>query len=87
MHRSLFLHCEDLSYSFGGFFLGGCSYMGVGVEGEAGGEVTEHAGDRLDIYAVLECYRSEGVAEVVESDLRDACPCQHSLEHIVDAGG
>ena len=45
--------------------------MGVGVQGEACGEVTEHAADRLDVHTVLQCNGGEGVAEVVESDLGD----------------
>ena len=53
--------------------------MGIGVLGEACGEVTQHAGDCLDINSVLERYGCEGVAEVVESDLWDACPFKHSL--------
>ena len=28
--------------------------MGVGVQGESSGEVAQHSGDGLDIYAVLE---------------------------------
>ena len=59
--------------------------MGVGVQGEACGEVTQHAGYRLDINSVLERDGCEGVAEIVESDFRDTSPFQHSLEHIVDA--
>ena len=43
--------------------------MGIGVQGEACGEVTQHAADGLDVHAILECDGSEGVAEVVESDL------------------
>ena len=57
--------------------------MGIGVQGEACGEVTQHAGHRLDIHSVLEGDGGEGVAEVMESDLGDACSLQHSLEHIV----
>lgn len=53
--------------------------MGVGVQGEACGEVAEHTADRLDVHAILEGDSCEGVAEIVESDLRDAGPCQHSL--------
>ena len=53
--------------------------MGVGVQSEPGGEVAQHARDSLNVHAVLECDGSEGVAEVVESDLWDACSCQHSL--------
>ena len=58
--------------------------MGIGVQGEACGEVSQHAADGLDIYSVLECDGCKGVAEVMESDLRDASPFQHSLQHIVD---
>ena len=61
--------------------------MGVGVQGEACGEVTEHTADRFDIHAVLQGDGGEGVAEVVESDLWDPGSGQHSLEHIVDTVG
>ena len=47
--------------------------MGISIQGEAGGEVTEHAGHRLDVNSVLEGDGGEGVAEVMESDFRDAC--------------
>ena len=53
--------------------------MGIGVQGEPCGEVTQYAADGLDIDAVLECDGCEGVAEIVESDLWDACSLQHSL--------
>ena len=53
--------------------------MGVGVQSEARGEVAEHTADRLDVHAILQSYGRKGVAEVVESDLWDTCPCQHSL--------
>ena len=59
--------------------------MGVGVQGEACGEVAQHAGDGFDIHTVLEGDGGEGVAEVVEPDLRDACSLQHTLEHIINA--
>ena len=35
--------------------------MGVGVQGEACGEVTQHAGYRLDVHAVLQGDGGEGV--------------------------
>ena len=35
--------------------------MGVGVQGEACGEVTQHSADGLDVHAVLECDGCEGV--------------------------
>ena len=42
--------------------------MGVGVQGEARREVAQHPGDGLDIYAVLERQRGDGVSKVVETD-------------------
>ena len=57
--------------------------MSVGVEGESGGEVAQHTGYGFDIDTVLQCNRSEGVAEVVESDLWDAGSCQHSFQHVI----
>lgn len=40
--------------------------MGVGVQGEAGGEVTRHAGGGLDVHAVLQRQGSEGMAPIME---------------------
>ena len=57
--------------------------MGIGVQGEASGEVTQHSADCLDVHSVLECDGCEGVAEVVESDLRDSGSLQNPLQHIV----
>lgn len=57
--------------------------MGISVQGESGGEVAEHTGHGLDIHAVLQGDGCEGVAEVVESDLWDACPFKDTLQHIV----
>ena len=57
--------------------------MGVGVQSEAGGEVTQHSGHGLDVYTILQCDGCEGVSEVVESDLWNTCSCQHSFQHIV----
>ena len=59
--------------------------MGIGVQGEACGEVAQHAGHGLDIHTILERDGSEGMAEIMESDFRDAGPLQHSLQHIVNA--
>ena len=59
------------------------SHVGVGVQGEACGEVSQHAGDSLDVYAVLQCDGGEGVAEVMKSDLRDASPFEDVLRHII----
>ena len=57
--------------------------MGMGVQGEACGEVTQHAGHRLDIHTILEGNGSEGVSEVVESYFRDTHSLKNLLEHII----
>ncbi len=77
------LHTQHISHGDCRFFLGCRCYMGVGVQGEAGGEVAEDGGDRLDVHAVLQGNGGEGVAEIVEADFRDACSCQHSFQHVV----
>ena len=59
--------------------------MSIGVQSEACREVTQHTGHGLDIHTVLEGDSGEGVAEVMESDLRDASPFEDALQHIVDA--
>ena len=40
--------------------------MGIGVEGEACGEVTEHSADRFIVCAIQECNGCKGVTETVE---------------------
>jgi len=47
------LYFENLPHRFSGFLLGGGGDVCVGVEREAGGEVTQHSADRLDVYSVL----------------------------------
>ena len=65
---------------------GGCD-VGVGVQGEAGGEVTQHSGHCLDVHAILQCDGCKGMSQVVKPDLWDTSPCQHSLQHIIDTIG
>ena len=43
--------------------------MGIGIQREPGGEVAQHSGYGFCINSVLQGYCSEGVEEVVESDL------------------
>lgn len=49
--------------------------------------MAEHAADGFDVYTVLESQGGESVSQIVESDLRDACPLQDAFQHIVDAVG
>ena len=43
--------------------------MGIGVQGEACGEVTQHAGYGLDVHTILERDGCEGVAEVMAEEM------------------
>ena len=78
------LHTQQIPHGLCRFSLCRCGHMSVSIQGEACGEVAENAADGLDVDAVLEGEGCKGVAEVVESDLWDACPCQNTLQHIVD---
>ena len=53
---SAFLHdlCHEIAHLFGGTFLHLARDVGVGAECEACIKVTEHAGHRFYVYAVLE---------------------------------
>lgn len=57
----------------------------VGVQGEACRVVAQHAADRLNVHAVLQGQSGEGVAQVVEADVGQACPIQRPVEHTQDA--
>ena len=59
--------------------------MGIGVEGEACGVVSEHSRYRLDVHAVLQCNGGERVPEIVKSDLGQSCSFENSLQHMVYA--
>ena len=41
--------------------------MGIGVQGESGGEVAQHAGDGLDINTILQGEGGKGVPKLVEA--------------------
>ena len=57
--------------------------MGIGVQSESCGEVTQHSADRLDAHAVLQRDGGEGVTEIMAPNLRDASPLQNPFQHIV----
>ena len=76
---------QNFSHGLGRLLLGRCRDVGVGVQGEACREVSQHPRHRLDVHAVLEGQRSERVPEVVEPDPRQSRPLQHPVEHMQDA--
>ena len=67
------------------FELGVGGDVGVGVQCEACRVVTQHTADGLDVHAVLQGHRREGVSEVVESDAGQPSPFQNPLEHVQHA--
>ena len=48
--------------------------MSVGVQGEACGEVPQHARYGFDVHAVLQGQRCEGVAQVMKAYPWQSCP-------------
>ena len=56
--------------------------MGIGVQGEACGEASQHARYDLDVYSILEHDGCESVAKVMEFDFRNVHPCYYSFQHI-----
>ena len=76
---------EDAPHRLGGFELGVGGDVGVGVQREPRRVVAQHTADGLDVHAVLQGHRREGVSQVVESDAGQPSPFQHPLEHVQDA--
>ena len=71
------LHTQYIPHGLGGFLLCRGGDMGIGIQGEACGEVAEHSRDGFDVHAVLESDGCKDVAEVMESDIRDARHLQY----------
>ena len=60
-------------------------HMGVGVQRETRGVVTQHRGHGLHVHAVLERHRREGVPQIVEPYLWQSCPRQYPEQHMQHA--
>ena len=83
--KGLYRTGEDIAHRLCRLELGVGGDVGVGVQRETCGVVTQHRGHGLHVHAVLQGHRREGVAEIVESDAGQPCPFQHPLEHVQDA--
>ena len=60
---------QDLLHGLGRLLLSRYCDVGVGIQGEACREVSQHPGHRLDVHPILKCQCCERVPEVVEPDL------------------
>ena len=74
-HRSLHcphycLYAEDIPHSLCGFLLCRGGNVSVGVQCKPRGEVTQHAGYRLDIHPILQGDGRECVPKLVEAENR-----------------
>ena len=63
-------HTQNISHGLGGFFLRRSGDVGIGVQGEACGEVTQHAGHGLDVHTILESDGGESVPLRYNNDKR-----------------
>ena len=56
--------------------------MGVGVQGNPGAVVAQHAGDGFHIHSVLQGQSCECVPQIMEPDSRQSRPLQHPVEYV-----
>ena len=76
---------EEIADRIGGLGLHGGGNVGVSVQGEACGVMTQHGGQGFHVHTVLEGQDREGMAQAVERDFLQPCPLQYLLELIQDA--
>lgn len=75
---------DDAADGVGGVTLHSLRGVGVGAESEARVVVAQRTGQRLDVHAVLEGQRGEGVSEVVKPDVLRADGLQDLLMGVAE---
>ena len=75
---------DDAADGVGGGTLHPLRGVGVGTEGKTRVIVSQRTGQRLDVHAVLEGQRGEGVSEVVKSDVFRADGLQDLLMGVAE---
>ena len=75
---------DDAADGVGGVTLHSRRGVSVGAEGKAHVVVSQCAGQRLDVHAVLEGQRGEGVSEVVKPDVFRADGLQDLLMGVAE---
>ena len=73
---------HEVSHGLGRFVLLLPGGGGVGAQGEAGIEVSQHEGDRFHVHAVLQGCGGEGVTEIVESEMLQSDVLQDLLVEV-----
>lgn len=76
---------KQSAHRFGGFGLGERCDVGVCVEREACGVVTEHPRDRFDVYSVLQSQGCKCVTERMGGDVRQTVPLAELTKPICHA--
>ena len=62
--------------------LGRGGHVGVGVQGEPGTVVAQHAGHRFHVYPVLQSQSCERVPQIMEPNSWKSRPFQRPVEHV-----
>lgn len=68
LDASLHCHLHEISDLLRRLLLHPVCDVGVGVQRESRGEMAQHLGQGLDVHAILQCQRGEGVPQI--------CLCQ-----------
>ena len=63
--------------------LHGAGDVAVDVDGDGGGDVADDGGEGFHVHAELQGYGGEGVAQIVEADVRQACLCENIFQLFV----
>lgn len=67
---SALVSCQHIPHSLSRFLLCGSGNVSVGIQDEAGGVMTQYAGDSFDVYTVLQSQGGKGMAQIMEAKLR-----------------
>lgn len=65
--------------------LHGAGDVAVDVDGGGGGDVIDDGGEGFHVHAVLQRHGGEGVAQIMEADVRQACLCENAFQLLVSS--
>lgn len=67
LDASLHRHLHEISDLLRRLLLHPACDVGVGIQRKTRGEMAQHLGQGLDVHAILQCQRGEGVTKLVEA--------------------